>query len=67
MNGLHFAVSRNDPFLSRQMKAQMGLEPPERRIGQSAHDFMMGFGSKEVFLTRAERSGEAPSVASRFV
>ncbi|MDB5523522.1 MAG: addB [Rhizobium sp.] len=57
----------NNPFLSRVMKTEIGLEPPERRIGQSAHDFMMGLGTKNLILTRAVRQGGAPSVASRFL
>lgn len=57
----------NNPFLSRAMKTEIGLEPPERRIGQSAHDFIMGLGTKRLILTRAARQGGAPSVASRFL
>jgi ATP-dependent helicase/nuclease subunit B len=57
----------NNPFLSRAMKTEIGLEPPERRIGQSAHDFMMGLGTRNLILTRAVRQGGAPSVASRFL
>ena len=57
----------NNPFLSRVMKTEIGLEPPERRIGQSAHDFMMGLGTAKLILTRAVRQGGAPSVASRFL
>jgi ATP-dependent helicase/nuclease subunit B len=61
------AATTNNPFLSRAMKTEMGLEPPERRIGQSAHDFVMGLGTRKVILTRALRQGGAPSVASRFL
>lgn len=57
----------NNPFLSRAMKTEIGMEPPERRIGQSAHDFVMGLGTRKLILTRAVRQGGAPSVASRFV
>jgi ATP-dependent helicase/nuclease subunit B len=56
-----------NPFLSRTMKTAIGLEPPERRTGQSAHDFVMGLGSGKVILTRSLRQGDAPSVASRFL
>jgi ATP-dependent helicase/nuclease subunit B len=61
------AQTANNPFLSRVMKTEMGLEPPERRIGQSAHDFVMGLGTKNLIMTRALRQGGAPSVASRFL
>jgi ATP-dependent helicase/nuclease subunit B len=56
-----------NPFLSRAMKIKMGLEPPERRTGQIAHDFQMASGMPRVIYSRALRSGSAPSVASRFL
>jgi ATP-dependent helicase/nuclease subunit B len=61
------SATANNPFLSRAMKTEIGLEPPERRIGQSAHDFIEGLGTKTLLLTRALRQGGAPSVASRFL
>lgn len=57
----------NDPFLSRTMKTSMGLEPPERRIGQLAHDFQMACGTRKLILTRAMRKGATPTVASRWL
>lgn len=65
--GVWPGATANNPFLSRAMKTEIGLEPPERRIGQSAHDFVMGLGAKRLVLTRALRQGGAPSVASRFL
>jgi ATP-dependent helicase/nuclease subunit B len=59
--------SRADPWLSRPMRRDLGLDLPERRIGLSAHDFAQALGAPEVFLTRAARQGGAPTVASRFV
>ena len=56
-----------DRFMSRVMKSGLDLEPPERRIGQAAHDFVMAMGAREVVLTRSARSGEAPAVASRWL
>ncbi|MCO5132421.1 MAG: double-strand break repair protein AddB [Xanthobacteraceae bacterium] len=58
---------RIDPWLSRPMRAQLGLDLPERRIGLSAHDFTQLLGSREVILSHAEKSGGAPTVASRFL
>ncbi|MCC0002121.1 MAG: double-strand break repair protein AddB [Methylobacteriaceae bacterium] len=58
---------RSDAFLNRPMRAQIGLTPPERRIGQSAHDFAMAMGAREVVLTRAQKRARAPTVASRFL
>jgi len=56
-----------DRFMSRLMKGGLSLEPPERRIGQSAHDLQMAMGAANVVLTRAARAGDAPSVASRWL
>ncbi|HEV7309263.1 double-strand break repair protein AddB [Ensifer sp.] len=57
----------NDPFLSRTMKTGIGLEPPERRIGQLAHDFQMACGTRRLIFTRSMRQGSAPTVASRWL
>ncbi len=56
-----------DRFMSRLMKTGIELEPPERRIGQSAHDFQMALGTPRVILTRSARSGDAPAVPSRWL
>lgn len=54
-------------FLNRSMRAQLGLMAPERRIGQSAHDFIMALGAKRVVLSRAIKRDGSPTVPSRFV
>ena len=56
-----------DPFLSRPMREQLGLPPPERRVGLSAHDFAQAAAAPEVILLHAERRGGAPAVASRWL
>lgn len=56
-----------DPFLSRPMRQALGLPPPERRIGLSAHDFAQAACAGEVILLHCERRGGAPSVASRWL
>lgn len=61
------APGKEDPFLSRAMKAAIGLEPPERRIGQAAHDVQMAMGAPTVILSRALRAGKSPTVASRWL
>jgi ATP-dependent helicase/nuclease subunit B len=58
---------RTDPWLSRPMRQQLGLDLPERRIGLSAHDFAQALGAPEVILTRAAKLAGAPTVASRFL
>ncbi|MFS8035685.1 double-strand break repair protein AddB [Xanthobacter sp. AM11] len=60
-------VSETDPWLSRPMRAELGLDLPERRIGLSAHDFAQSFGAPQVVLTYAAKVGGAQSVPSRFV
>ncbi|WP_274423497.1 double-strand break repair protein AddB [Chelativorans sp. YIM 93263] len=60
-------VPASDRFMSRLMKGEMQLEPPERRIGLAAHDFMMALGATEVVLSRSARSESAPAVASRWL
>ncbi len=56
-----------DRLMSRMMKSGVGLEPPERRIGQAAHDFVMAMGTEKVVLARSVRSADAPAVASRWL
>ena len=56
-----------DPWLSRPMRARFGLSPPERRIGQAAHDFAQAAAAREVVLTRATKVEGTPTVASRWL
>ncbi|ABA03317.1 conserved hypothetical protein [Nitrobacter winogradskyi Nb-255] len=56
-----------DPWLSRPMRHELGLDLPERRIGLSAHDFTQLFGAEEVILSHAAKAAGAPAVASRFL
>jgi ATP-dependent helicase/nuclease subunit B len=58
---------RIDPWLSRPMRHELGLDLPERRIGLSAHDFTQLLGTEDVILSHATRAGGAPAVASRFL
>ncbi|QEL23876.1 double-strand break repair protein AddB [Bosea sp. F3-2] len=55
-----------DSFINRPMRAELGLSPPERRIGQTAHDFVQALMAREVTLTRPRKVGEAETIASRF-
>jgi ATP-dependent helicase/nuclease subunit B len=56
-----------DPFLSRPMRAALGLPSPEQRIGLSAHDFAQLAAAPEVMLTRATREGGRPAKPSRWI
>ena len=58
---------RIDPWLSRPMRHELGLDLPERRIGLSAHDFAQLLGTDDVILSHAAKVGGAPAVASRFL
>lgn len=56
-----------DPWMSRPMRADFGLPPPERRIGLTAHDFAQGFAAREVVLTRSTRIDGSPTVPARWL
>lgn len=56
-----------DPWLSRQMRLQVGLLLPERQIGLAAHDFQQAIAAPEVILTRSTRDDEAQTVPSRWL
>jgi ATP-dependent helicase/nuclease subunit B len=58
---------RIDPWLSRPMRHELGLDLPERRIGLSAHDFAQLLGTQDVILSHSAKAGGAPAVASRFL
>jgi len=60
-------AAETDAFLNRPMRAALGLSPPERRIGQTAHDFVSALGAKATIISRAKKRGGAPTVASRFL
>ena len=55
------------PWLSRPMRAQLGLSAPERRIGQAAHDFVQAASGPRVLLTRAGKIDGTPTVAARWL
>ena len=56
-----------DPWLGRDMRGEIGLPLPERRIGLSAHDFQQGAAAREVILTRSVNDGAAPTVPARWL
>ena len=56
-----------DPWLSRPMRASVGLPTPERRIGLTAHDFVQALSAPQVFLTRSEKVEGTPTVPSRWL
>ena len=60
-------AARTDAFLNRQLRAELGLSPPERRIGQTAQDFVQALGTADAILTRSAKREGSPTVASRFL
>jgi ATP-dependent helicase/nuclease subunit B len=67
VEGVWPPAPRIDPWLSRPMRHELGLDLPERRIGLSAHDFAQLLGTGDVILSHAAKVGGAPAVASRFL
>ena len=66
--GLSFLLApggQTDAFLNRPMRAELALSPPERRIGQTAHDFVAALGAPQAILSRARKRGGAPTVSPR--
>ena len=56
-----------DAFLNRPMRAELGLSAPERRVGQTAHDFVAALGARESVISRSKKRAGEPTVASRFL
>ena len=56
-----------DPFLSRPMRKTMGLPSPEKRIGQSAQDFVQAAAGPEALLVHCQRRNGQPTVRSRWL
>jgi ATP-dependent helicase/nuclease subunit B len=57
-----------DPWLNRPGRAFAGLPPPERRIGQAAHDFeVLAASAPRVILTRAKKENGSLARPSRWI
>jgi ATP-dependent helicase/nuclease subunit B len=65
--GMWPAPAPEDPFLSRPMRAKLGLPSLDQRIGLAAHDFAQLANAPRVVLTRALRRDGAPTIASRWL
>ena len=57
----------HDMWLNRDMRKQLSLLLPERRIGLSAHDFQQAVSAHNVVLSRSLREGDTPSTPSRWL
>ena len=60
-------AAETDAFLNRPMRLKLGLTPPERRIGQTAHDFVQALAVPDAIVTRAKKRDGKPTVPSRFL
>lgn len=56
-----------DPWLSRPMRARVGLPPPERRVGLSAHDFAQCAAAPRVVLSYSTKADGAPTAPARWL
>ncbi len=56
-----------DAWLSRPMRATLGLPAPEQRTGLFAHDFAQLLGAKKLYMTRAAKVDGVPTVPSRWL
>jgi ATP-dependent helicase/nuclease subunit B len=65
--GVWPAPPPEDPFLSRPMRAKLGLPSLDQRVGLAAHDFAQLANAPRVVLTRALRRDGAPTLASRWL
>lgn len=65
--GVFPPVTDTGAWLSRPMRAGLGLSPPEVRIGLSAHDFSAALDAPDTVLIRSARRGGAPTVPTRFL
>jgi ATP-dependent helicase/nuclease subunit B len=65
--GVWPAPPGEDPFLSRTMRAKLGLPSLDARIGLAAHDFAQLANAPNVILTRALRRDGSPTLASRWL
>ncbi|AKK20161.1 double-strand break repair protein AddB [Candidatus Liberibacter africanus] len=56
-----------NPFLSRMMQSDLGLEIDEKYIGQASHDFEMASGTRHLIYSRSLRANNIPTIASRWL
>lgn len=66
-DGVWPQIPEPDPWISRDMRALMGLPPLESRIGLSAHDFFQAAMASTVVLSRSRRSDGSPTTPSRWL
>jgi len=65
--GIWPQIADPGPWLSRSMRLNAGLEPPERMHGLAAHDFEMALGNPNIILSYSIRIGSSPALPSRLL
>ena len=65
--GVWPSVPDTGPWVSRPMRAALGMTAPERSIGQAAHDFVQAACAPCVILTRPRKQDGSPTVAARWL
>jgi ATP-dependent helicase/nuclease subunit B len=65
--GVWPAETTTNPWLSRPMHKQLGLEAPERKTGLAAHDFATLSAGTNVLLTRSIKTDGTPKMPSRWL
>ncbi len=61
------ALPNSGPWLNRPMRDKLGMQLPERAIGQTAHDFVQAMGAGDVRLVWSRRVGDSPAIPSRWI
>lgn len=56
-----------DPWMSKKMRKNFGLQPKETNIGITNFEFIQYLNQKEVLLTRAIKKNNQPTIKSRFL
>ncbi|MCY4542158.1 MAG: double-strand break repair protein AddB [Rhodobacteraceae bacterium] len=56
-----------DAWLNRNLRLQLGLTSPERRVGLAAHDFQQAISLPVVVLARSKRGAETTNIACRWL
>jgi ATP-dependent helicase/nuclease subunit B len=68
VEGVWPAAADPGPWLSRPMRARVGLPSPEVAVGQAAHDFVLAAcAAPRVVLSYPRRRDGAPAVPSRWL
>ena len=60
-------IPQPDAWISRGMRARLGLPPLESRIGLSAHDFFQAAMAQTAILSRTRKMDGSPTVPSRWL